>query len=116
VDEQWVVDTLIKIAETGGFEKLETFDWDGCEMPDDRLWVVLQERCSELKTIYCNVGDEDINPDSSVRLFNAYFRSLVTFSLALYGSLALTAPGRTILSFVTRHTFYTLPLAKILVI
>lgn len=40
LDEDWVVDMLLKIAENMAL--LHTFDWDGLEMPNDRLWIALR--------------------------------------------------------------------------
>ncbi|KAL0958693.1 hypothetical protein HGRIS_014025 [Hohenbuehelia grisea] len=75
LDEQWVVDAIIRIAPklTG----LHTFDWDGLEMPEDYLWPALRQFCPQLRTVYSNVGSKPLDPES--QLFN--FTNLTSFSL-----------------------------------
>jgi hypothetical protein len=43
LDESWVVTMIEGIAKN--LTSLHTFDWDGLEMPDDRLWGTLQTLC-----------------------------------------------------------------------
>ncbi|THU83370.1 hypothetical protein K435DRAFT_871353 [Dendrothele bispora CBS 962.96] len=76
-DETWVADKLIELAPK--MIKLDTFDWDGCEMPKDELWVALRTNCVELKTVYSNVGYRNLDPDSA--LFS--FSDLLAFSLTV---------------------------------
>lgn len=42
--EDWVVEMLLLIAEN--MPLLHTFDWDGLEMPTDRLWATLRDKLS----------------------------------------------------------------------
>jgi hypothetical protein len=42
LDEDWVAGQLIDISESGNLSLLNTFDWDGLELPTDRLWGALQ--------------------------------------------------------------------------
>jgi len=65
VDEAWVADKIAELAPK--MRKLDTFDWDGCEMPKDELWTALQKNCPDLRTVYSNVGYNELNPDSAVR-------------------------------------------------
>ncbi|KAJ8520813.1 hypothetical protein ONZ45_g2426 [Pleurotus djamor] len=75
LDEDWVVDSIIRIAPQ--LKYLHTFDWDGLEMPRDRLWTALQAHCPELKTVYSNVGSRALDTHST--LFD--FADLTSFSL-----------------------------------
>ncbi|GAV99900.1 dna polymerase gamma [Lentinula edodes] len=84
LDEDWVVDMLLKIAENMAL--LHTFDWDGLEMPNDRLWIALRNECPLLKTVYTNIGYQPLNPDSD--LFD--FTDLTSFSLTVRHSLEET--------------------------
>ncbi|KAJ4491431.1 hypothetical protein C8J55DRAFT_449980 [Lentinula edodes] len=84
LDEDWVVDMLLKIAENMAL--LHTFDWDGLEMPNDRLWIALRNECPLLKTVYTNIGYQPLNPDSN--LFD--FTDLTSFSLTVRHSLEET--------------------------
>ncbi|KAJ4482092.1 hypothetical protein J3R30DRAFT_3456392 [Lentinula aciculospora] len=84
LDEDWVVDMLLKIAEN--MPLLHTFDWDGLEMPKDRLWIALRDKCPLLKTVYTNIGYQPLNPSSS--LFD--FTDLTSFSLTVRHSLEET--------------------------
>lgn len=43
LEEEWVVNNLQDLAVN--FESMHTFDWDGLELPDDRLWETLRLRC-----------------------------------------------------------------------
>jgi len=42
LDEDWVVNMLVSLAED--FPLLNTFDWDGSELPGDRLWDAFHSR------------------------------------------------------------------------
>lgn len=46
LQEQWVVRQLETIAED--LENMHTFDWDGLELPEDRLWETLRLKCALL--------------------------------------------------------------------
>ncbi|KAF8637032.1 hypothetical protein AX16_010887 [Volvariella volvacea WC 439] len=84
LDEDWVVTQIEGIAPT--LKGLHTFDWDGLEMPADRLWQTLQRCCPQLKTVFSNVGCKPLNPDS--HLFS--FKGLTSFSLIVRHGLAGT--------------------------
>lgn len=43
ISEAWVASTIMQIA--GGMSRLQTFDWDGLEMPTDQLWATLKAKC-----------------------------------------------------------------------
>ncbi|KAJ3562318.1 hypothetical protein NP233_g9653 [Leucocoprinus birnbaumii] len=75
LEEDWVVEKLESLA--CSFENLHTFDWDGLELPDDRLWETLRLRCPKLKSVFTNVGTRSLDPSS--RLFD--FTDLTSFSL-----------------------------------
>lgn len=75
LEEEWVVSNLQDLAES--FENMHTFDWDGLELPDDRLWETLRLRCPKLKSVFTNVGTRPL--DSNSRLFD--FKDLTSFSL-----------------------------------
>ncbi|THV03375.1 hypothetical protein K435DRAFT_651502 [Dendrothele bispora CBS 962.96] len=91
-DETWVADKLIELAPK--MIKLDTFDWDGCEMPKDELWVALRANCGELKTVYSNVGYRDLDPDSA--LFS--FSNLLAFSLTVRHGLTTANNNTTLLN------------------
>ncbi|KAF9077745.1 hypothetical protein BDP27DRAFT_1311609 [Rhodocollybia butyracea] len=81
LEEAWVVDMLLKAADN--LPLLHTFDWDGLEMPQDRLWVTLRDKCPLLKTVYTNIGYQPLDPSSS--LYD--FTDLTSFSLTVRHSL-----------------------------
>jgi hypothetical protein len=84
LDEEWVVDMLLIAVEN--MPLLHTFDWDGLEMPKDRLWEALKDKCPLLKTVYTNIGYRLLDPHSS--LYN--FTDLTSFSLTVRHSLEET--------------------------
>jgi hypothetical protein len=44
IDEDWVVQSVVKLATTGRLSRLTSFFWDGSEMPqDDSLWSTLRD-------------------------------------------------------------------------
>ncbi|KAJ3996911.1 hypothetical protein F5050DRAFT_1807294 [Lentinula boryana] len=90
LDEDWVVYMLLEIAKN--MPLLHTFDWDGLEMPVDRLWITLRHSCPLLKTLYTNIGYQPLNPSSSLytigQLFD--FTDLTSFSLTVRHSLEET--------------------------
>ncbi|KAF5385710.1 hypothetical protein D9757_005506 [Collybiopsis confluens] len=77
LSEDWVITTLVLIADT--MPLLHTFDWDGLEMPSNRLWDTLRDKCPALKTVYSNIGYSPLDPDCA--LFN--FSGLTSFSLTV---------------------------------
>ncbi|KAJ7580253.1 hypothetical protein C8J56DRAFT_1169471 [Mycena floridula] len=77
VDEAWVAEAIRRIAPH--LERLQSFDWDGLEMPSDELWKTLQHCCPRLRTLYTNVGFQQLNPES--HLFA--FKDLTSFSLTV---------------------------------
>ncbi|KAJ7158293.1 hypothetical protein C8R43DRAFT_1105626 [Mycena crocata] len=78
IDEDWVVQSIVKLATTGRLTRLTSFFWDALEMPqDDSLWSTLRVWCPELRSVGSNVGPKSINPDSE--LFR--FSDLAGFSL-----------------------------------
>ncbi|KAJ7778310.1 hypothetical protein B0H16DRAFT_1301134 [Mycena metata] len=78
IDEAWVVRSLIKLATSGRLSRLNTFFWDGSEVPqDDSLWSTLRACCPTLRSIGSNVGSKSINADSELFRFN----DLAGFSL-----------------------------------
>ena len=81
LDEDWVVHRIEDIAPY--LTSMHTFDWDGLEMPLDRLWGTFQAsyvillfrfihffhhfaRCPNLRNVSSNVGAGPLNPDSKV--------------------------------------------------
>ncbi|KAJ7512735.1 hypothetical protein B0H11DRAFT_5847 [Mycena galericulata] len=78
IDEDWVAQSIIKLATTGRLQRLSSFFWDGSEMPqDDSLWSTLRTCCPELRRVGSNVGPKTINPDSELFRFD----DLIGFSL-----------------------------------
>ncbi|KAF5371177.1 hypothetical protein D9758_004270 [Tetrapyrgos nigripes] len=86
VDEAWVADQIIELAPK--MRGLDTFDWDGCEMPRDELWVALQTNCPDLRTVYSNVGYRQLNPHSALFTFS----DLTAFSLTVRHGLSASSP------------------------
>ncbi|KAK0206282.1 hypothetical protein DFS33DRAFT_1257650 [Desarmillaria ectypa] len=82
LNESEVVDLLIRTVRF--MPSLHTFFWDGVEMPDDYLWLVLRNSCPLLKSIGTSVGTRKLNPAS-----NLYdFSDLTAFSFIIKQSLA----------------------------
>ncbi|KAF9456661.1 hypothetical protein BDZ94DRAFT_331836 [Collybia nuda] len=80
LDEEWVASKIAKIAPY--LTSLNTFDWDGLEVPVDVLWSTLRTCCPDLRHVFCNVGALPLNPES--QLFR--FSDLKSFSLIVrYG-------------------------------
>ncbi|TFK71967.1 hypothetical protein BDN72DRAFT_876816 [Pluteus cervinus] len=77
IEEDWVANQIMLIAESGSLSMLHTFDWDGLEMPKDELWSTLQRCCPQLRTVFSNVGYKPLDPDS--KLFD--YKALTSFSL-----------------------------------
>ncbi|KAJ7683022.1 hypothetical protein B0H17DRAFT_1075025 [Mycena rosella] len=78
IDENWVVQSIIKLATTGRLSRLTSFFWDGSEMPqDDSLWSTLRACCPELRSVGSNVGPKNIDPESELFCFD----DLAGFSL-----------------------------------
>ncbi|KAF4609532.1 hypothetical protein D9613_012248 [Agrocybe pediades] len=91
IDEGRVEDMVIRLAMSGDGDALaglETFDWDGLEMPNSVLWTTLRLRCPRLKNVFTNLGRIPIDPDSS--LFD--FRDLKSFSMIVRHGLGGTEP------------------------
>ncbi|KAJ6627819.1 hypothetical protein B0H10DRAFT_310596 [Mycena sp. CBHHK59/15] len=71
IDEAWVVQCIVKLAASGSLQRLDTFFWDGSEMPqDDSIWSTLRKCCPVLRNIGSNVGPKTINPDSELFRFS----------------------------------------------
>ncbi|KAL0576649.1 hypothetical protein V5O48_005349 [Marasmius crinis-equi] len=49
---------------------LEKFIWDGTEIPDDSLWLMLQKSCPLLRTVGTNIGTRPVDPNSQLFAFN----------------------------------------------
>ncbi|KAF7428976.1 hypothetical protein PC9H_008213 [Pleurotus ostreatus] len=76
-DEAWIADLVSLIAAQGKFRLLESFHWDGMEVPKDRLWLKLRSFCPRLRHIGCSVGQNPLHGESE--LFK--FVNLAGFSL-----------------------------------
>ncbi|KAJ7211243.1 hypothetical protein GGX14DRAFT_449608 [Mycena pura] len=71
IDENWVVQCIIKLATTERLVRLASFFWDGSEIPqDDSLWSTLRACCPQLRSVGSNVGPKSINPDSELFRFS----------------------------------------------
>lgn len=76
---------VAKLEELAGdLENMHTFDWDGLELPEDRLWETLRiryvdflrnrvsccqwmvPRCPKLKSVFSNVGTRPLDGNSQV--------------------------------------------------
>ncbi|TFK23868.1 hypothetical protein FA15DRAFT_593397 [Coprinopsis marcescibilis] len=68
LDENWVVDRLVDLSKD--FVLLTTFDWDGLELPNDRLWDHLRLNCPLLKSVFTNVGEKPLEPESALFSFD----------------------------------------------
>ncbi|KAF8066514.1 hypothetical protein FPV67DRAFT_1416763 [Lyophyllum atratum] len=80
LEESWVAFMISEIAEN--LTSLHTFDWDGLEVPSDRMWKTLRGCCPNLRNIFSNVGSRPLEPNSE--LFE--FSGLKSFSLIVrYG-------------------------------
>ena len=44
IDETSIVNAIVKMANAGNLQAMNTFFWDGSEMPDDCLWSILRTR------------------------------------------------------------------------
>ncbi|KAK0242499.1 hypothetical protein EDD85DRAFT_292416 [Armillaria nabsnona] len=77
LNESGVVDLLVRAIRY--MPSLHTFFWDGVEMPDDYLWLVLRNSCPLLKNIGTSVGTQRLDPAS-----NLYdFTDLTSFSFII---------------------------------
>ncbi|GLB40830.1 hypothetical protein LshimejAT787_0900450 [Lyophyllum shimeji] len=80
LEESWVEYMIGQIA--GNLTSLHTFDWDGLELPSDRMWGTLRRCCPHLRNIFSNVGSRPL--DANSELFS--FSDLKSFSLIVrYG-------------------------------
>ncbi|KAF7316228.1 hypothetical protein MIND_00141400 [Mycena indigotica] len=71
IDEHWVVQCIVKLANSGRLPRLASFFWDGSEMPiDDSLWATLRACCPQLRGVGSNVGPKCINPASELFRFD----------------------------------------------
>ncbi|KAJ7359315.1 hypothetical protein DFH08DRAFT_845746, partial [Mycena albidolilacea] len=71
LDEDWVAQSIVKLATSGRLPRLTSFFWDGSEMPqDDTLWSTLRTCCPELRSVGSNVGPKSIKPDSQLFRFD----------------------------------------------
>ncbi|KAJ7065003.1 hypothetical protein C8F01DRAFT_1367224 [Mycena amicta] len=70
IDEGWVAQCIVKLANSGRLSRLTSFFWDGSEMPLDDLWATLRACCPQLRSVGSNVGPKSINPDSELFRFN----------------------------------------------
>lgn len=77
LDEAWVVDQLLDLCEN--MTILSVFDWDGLELPEDRLWEGFQRKCPTVKSIFANVGSQPLDPESALWTFS----DLTAFSLVV---------------------------------
>ncbi|KAF7340585.1 F-box domain-containing protein [Mycena sanguinolenta] len=77
LSDDWVAKMITALAKS--LTNLRAFDWDGLEMPPNRLWRTLRNSCPELKRIYSNVGTRPLDPESE--LFK--FRDLTNFSMSI---------------------------------
>ncbi|KAF8635094.1 hypothetical protein AX15_000534 [Amanita polypyramis BW_CC] len=67
LDEDWVADMIARIAPS--LVLLNWFDWDGLEMPGDRLWEALRKSCPQLRNISTNLGTRLVHSGCKVRVF-----------------------------------------------
>ncbi|CAK5272179.1 unnamed protein product [Mycena citricolor] len=70
-------DTICRLAPR--LTNLRSFDWDGLEMPADRVWRALRLSCPSLTEVYTNLGCGSLDPQSE--LFK--FSDLTVFSLSV---------------------------------
>ncbi|KAF6751609.1 hypothetical protein DFP72DRAFT_1172030 [Ephemerocybe angulata] len=77
IDEGLVANLITRICPS--LRSLESFAWEGWEMPSDELWISLRKSCSRLKGISSTIGVQPLNPSSE--LFN--FSDLKQFSLTV---------------------------------
>lgn len=77
VHEGLVADLITRISPN--LRSLETFLWEGWEMPTDDLWSSLRKSCPRLKGVGSAIGVNPLNPSSE--LFN--FSDLRQFSLSV---------------------------------
>ncbi|KAF8065290.1 hypothetical protein FPV67DRAFT_1671562 [Lyophyllum atratum] len=77
LNEALVAGHIVKIASR--MRLLQSFCWDGLEMPDDKLWLALRQFCPRLKSISTGIGSLPVR--GSDYLFD--FRDLVQFTLAV---------------------------------
>lgn len=100
LEEDWVADKIEEMA--GSLTMVDTFDWDGLEVPKDSLWSTLRNSyarlllsmtvitftditlsCPRLRSIFCNVGIRPIDPCSQVASFHSIVCHLLTLTLGL---------------------------------
>ncbi|KAF5372348.1 hypothetical protein D9615_009263 [Tricholomella constricta] len=62
--ENWVAFMIEGMA--GSLVSLHTFDWDGLEVPQDRMWGALRRSCPNLRNIFSNVGMRPLDACSEV--------------------------------------------------
>lgn len=79
IDESWVSSMIEEIALHDNLMALNTFLWDGLEMPNDSLWLTLRTRCPNLSHVGTSVGPKLQNFSAESQLFR--FRNLTGFSL-----------------------------------
>ncbi|TFK31352.1 hypothetical protein BDQ12DRAFT_694285 [Crucibulum laeve] len=76
LDESAVADWIMHIA--SDLEALESFTWDGLEMPVDMLWLVLRTSCPNLKCLYTSIGEDAVKGSSHLFDFSGLTRLGVT--------------------------------------
>ncbi|KAM6494691.1 hypothetical protein JOM56_009314 [Amanita muscaria] len=77
VDENWVAGMVENFAKKGWLANLESFEWEGLEVPRDEMWEALRFGCPRLKRILTVVGARSVGSQS--KLFD--FSNLTSFSI-----------------------------------
>ncbi|TFK19752.1 hypothetical protein FA15DRAFT_708716 [Coprinopsis marcescibilis] len=74
-EESWIAQTLMGLSED--LTWLNSFRWEGAEIPVDSLWKSLRRNCHSLRSIATIIGEDIIDPESP--LFE--FSNLTHFSI-----------------------------------
>lgn len=77
IDENWVSSMVEKLAKKGWLANLESFEWEGLEVPRDEMWEALRFGCPKLKRIFTVIGARSVSSQS--KLFD--FSNLTSFSI-----------------------------------
>ncbi|KAF8974260.1 hypothetical protein BDZ97DRAFT_1911460 [Flammula alnicola] len=68
MNEDQVATLIASMA--GQLRNLEAFEWDGMDMPHNELWAALRTPCRYLKRISTSIGEDTLDPSSSLWDFN----------------------------------------------
>ncbi|KAF9463246.1 hypothetical protein BDZ94DRAFT_1308981 [Collybia nuda] len=89
-NETSISDMISLVAKN--LSSLETFFWDGLELPDEEIWINLKNSCPRLRGIKTTIGSSPLQ--NSSHLFD--FDNLTQFSISVKStSLKWLAGGRT---------------------